>query len=97
MKAKAAFGGGAVEKHMSDVTVPRKKTREVIGDDRIRFDCGIKAARAYTACKYIPQCDAGFAQTVRTGVVRHVGSGVDQITHDAPERIARMGVVLSGA
>ena len=61
-----------------------------------QFDRTAGAAGARAAAKYIPQRYATLEQYLAALRIRDIGARTAQFSHQRPELVARMSVVLSG-
>ncbi len=72
----------------------RQKFRKVIRDDAVLIDGGVEAAFAAAGLEYIPQRDMRVLQCCGALWIRRLRIEIQQFTHNPPERIARMRIVL---
>jgi hypothetical protein len=89
---KQLFRFFAVEYDVPNIRMPGKKFSEVVYDRRIGLNIGIQTAGSNRTPQHIPQGYFLFFKLRASILVAAVNP--EQLTHDQPERILRMGVIL---
>jgi hypothetical protein len=85
---------GAVEVDAVDCRMIGEQSAKVVGHHAVRLDGGVQASRPPTRSQHVPHRDAVATQGSGADVVRLVGVEPEDLTGDAPEPVARVGVVL---
>src|SRR5262249_3906488 len=84
----------AVGRHMSNVRVLCEEGRKVVG--YLFFDCRVQAAGPYARLKRIPERDTDRLKDRYPFLIGQRRTSTEQLTHDVPECIPRMRVILAG-
>ena len=95
MPPEALLRLGPVEEHLPDRGMAPEKGFKIVRDDGCRFDAGIQAVLARAGRNDIPQRDPGRFQDLKPLCIGKAGMGAEELSHDRPETVSRMGIVLA--
>lgn len=94
MPTKGRLCGRPVKQNGANVRVPPQEVCKLIGHLATSHNRRIKASGPLATLQNIPDGDAAALQRRNPLRIRRVRRKVQQFTHDSPERILRMGVIL---
>lgn len=77
---------------MRNLRIRIEECRKIIR--RLTLDIGIKAAVPLTGMQNIPQGNVMILQNTQALLISNITSGTKQCTHNRPEQVARMSVIL---
>lgn len=86
------LGFRAVEVHARDVGMLREEGGEVVCF--FVLNVAVQAAFAFAGVQHIPQRDAAVLQALQSFGIGQRGMRTDEVAHDLPEGIVRVGVIL---
>jgi hypothetical protein len=89
------FGAPAVAGDQEDGAMGVEEGSDLVGNDGIGPDGRVEAAGAVGGMADIPKGNAGLAQDVQAPLVGERWVGAVELTHDPPEAVLRLGVVLT--
>ena len=91
---KGLFGFGAVEEYLFNRWIVGQQAAKVIRDDGAIIDIGVEAGGSGAGSDDVPEADPVGQKDLKPSFVVELKVRTNDLAHDMPESVSRMGIIL---